>query len=90
VDTANQYQVYVLRNPQGRFYIGLSESVFVRLKQHNSAMSQWTSSRGPWSLVWTSGFLSLGDARRLEIRLKKAKGGRGFFSLTGLQRSSGS
>ena len=90
MDTANQYQVYVLRNPQGRFYIGLSESVFVRLKQHNSAMSQWTSSRGPWSLVWTSGFLSLGDARRLEIRLKKAKGGRGFFSLTGLQRSSGS
>src|SRR2546426_1081990 len=47
VDTANQYQVYVLRNPQGRFYIGLTESVFVRLKQYNSAMSRWTHSRRP-------------------------------------------
>ena len=29
-------QVYVLRNPAGRFYIGLSENVTTRVLQHNS------------------------------------------------------
>ena len=84
------YQVYVLRNTQGRFYIGLSENVTIRLQQHNSGVSTWTRTRGPWCLAWTSDVIGLGEARKLENRLKKAKGGREFFALTGLQRSSDS
>ena len=30
-------QVYVLQNPDGKFYIGLSENVNVRLQHHNQA-----------------------------------------------------
>jgi putative endonuclease len=84
------YQVYVIRNDAGRFYIGLSENVTVRLQQHNSGISQWTRHRGPWSLVWTSEPLSLSDARKLENRLKAQKGGAGFWALTGLEPPSGS
>ena len=94
---AVNYQVYVLRNAEGRFYIGLTDDVPRRMAQHNDGISQWTRGRGPWTLVWTSERMTLGDARRLENLLKRQKGGRGFFKLTGLVppgaqpgRSSGS
>src|SRR5215475_4338244 len=53
------YQVYVLQNAHGRFYIGLSEDVHARLAGHNGGVSKWTRSRGPWTLVWRSDQLSL-------------------------------
>ena len=87
---AASYQVYVLQNAEGRFYIGLTQEVGVRLQQHNTGVSNWTRFRGPWSLVWTSPLLSLTEARKLENHLKRQKGGRGFYLATGLVRSSGS
>ena len=80
------YQVYVLQNLAGKFYIGLSEDVAVRLHQHNNGVSKWTRSRGPWVLVWTSEPLSLSAAKKLENSLKRQKGGVGFFKATGLIR----
>jgi predicted GIY-YIG superfamily endonuclease len=83
------YSVYVIENPIGRRYIGLSEDVAVRLEQHNAGVSKWTAKHGPWSLVWTSSAMPLGEARKLENQLKRAKGGNGFFANTGLERSPG-
>jgi putative endonuclease len=80
----NVYQVYVIRNAAGKFYIGLSENVQIRLQQHNQGVSKWTRHRGPWSLVWISESLTLSEARKLENRLKRQKGGAGFRELTGL------
>ena len=84
----NSYRVYVLRNPKGKFYIGISEDVELRVKQHNSGQSSWTKDKGPWVLVWKSGNLSLGGARKLENLLKRQKGGVGFYRITGLPHSS--
>ena len=80
------YQVYILQNEDGQFYIGLSEDVSIRLQQHNSGISKWTRARGPWILRWKSEQMPLGDARKLEIRLKRQKGGAGFYALTGLTK----
>ena len=82
--------VYVLRNPQGRCYIGLSEDVNVRLGQHNAGLSQWTAKFRPWTLVWTSAPLTLSDARRLENLLKRQKGGAGLYRITGMPKLSSS
>jgi predicted GIY-YIG superfamily endonuclease len=49
-----RYQVYVIKNVAGKFYIGLSENVQIRLRQHNEGISQWTRNRGPWQMFWTS------------------------------------
>ena len=84
------YQVYVIQNLEGRFYIGLSENVAVRLQQHNQGESKWTAKRGPWHLAWTSELLTFSGARKLQNHLKAQKGGVGFTAITGLKRSSGS
>jgi putative endonuclease len=86
----NVYQVHVIKNAAGKFYIGLSENVQIRLQQHNQGVSKWTRHREPWSLVWTSESLTLANARKLGKRFKRQKGGVGFRFLTGLQSTSGS
>ena len=80
------YAVYVIQNPDGRFYIGMSDNVTRRLIDHNSGVSTWTAHRGPWELRWTSEAMSITEARKLELYLKRQKGGGGFFKYTGLTR----
>jgi len=75
------HKVYVIENPNGKRYIGLSQDVSLRVHQHNSGLSLWTKAKGPWSLIWTSEAMSLSDARKLEIKLKRQKGGIGLSTL---------
>ena len=80
------YRVYVLQNREGKFYVGLSDDVARRIEQHNSGFSRWTKGKGPWKLVWQSESLNLSEARKLELLLKRQKGGAGFYQLTGIGR----
>jgi putative endonuclease len=82
------YRVYVLQNGAGKYYIGLTDEVSRRLSEHNSGVSRWTRARGPWTLVWTSEFLSLSDARKLENKLKRQGRGSGFYSIIGIIRQA--
>ena len=78
------YQVYILNNTKGRKYIGLTQNLKTRVLQHNSGRSRWTRGKGPWSVIWVSPSMNLGDARKLENKLKRQKGGLGVATLTGL------
>ena len=80
------YRVYVLQNSEGKFYIGLSDDVPRRLREHNNGQSRWTKGRGPWSVVWQSQKQMLTEARKLENRLKRQGRGKGFYTITGLPR----
>ena len=80
------YRVYVIRNREGKFYIGLSDDVARRVQQHDAGQSQWTKGRGPWTIVWQSEESSLTDAKKLENRLKRQGRGKGFYAITGLHR----
>jgi predicted GIY-YIG superfamily endonuclease len=80
------YRIYVLRNPKAHFYIGFSENVDIRVQQHNAGMSRSTCGRGPSKIVWRSLLLTLSAARALELKLKRQKGGNGFYQITGLRR----
>jgi putative endonuclease len=84
------YRVYVLQNLAGQFYIGVTADVTRRLAEHNAGISRWTKGKGPWRLVWQSEVSSLGDARKLENRLKRQGRGSGFYSITSLNRIPGS
>jgi putative endonuclease len=80
------YRVYVIQNRQGRFYIGLSDDVDRRIDQHNRGDSRWTRGKGLWTLRWQSAEMNLSDARKLELVLKRQKGGDGFYRMIGLSR----
>ena len=82
--TRSIYQVYVLQNSRGQKYIGLSGDIQKRIEKHNSMENRWTSGKGPWFLIWKSGYLILSDARKLENKLKRQKGGIGFTTITGI------
>jgi putative endonuclease len=82
------YYVYILRNPGGKLYIGLTENLQQRLADHNSGVSTWTRGKGPWELIWSKGPLSLSEARKLESFLKRQKGGAGLYNYTGLKKQA--
>ncbi|MCG8525581.1 MAG: GIY-YIG nuclease family protein [Opitutales bacterium] len=79
-----QYRVYVIENNEGRRYIGYSEDIEHRLKQHNLGLSKWTSGKGPWRIVWKSQKLIRSEAFALERKLKKQGRDSGFYQITGL------
>lgn len=50
----NRWCVYVLANPAGRTYVGVTTDVARRLRQHNGELAggaRFTRGRGPWRLV---------------------------------------
>ena len=47
-------KVYVLQSQKdGRLYVGMSENVELRLKQHNKGMTTSTNPYKPWILLFT-------------------------------------
>jgi putative endonuclease len=85
---SDRYSVYVLQGPTCKLYIGFTNELARRLKQHNAGQSKWTKGKGPWRIVWKSEMLSLSEARKLENKLKRQKGSDGFYRFTGLSRSA--
>ena len=69
------YYVYILRSEKNaKLYKGLTEDLKRRVGEHNSGNSTFTSTNGPWKLVYYEAFLKKEDARREELFLKSGKG----------------
>ena len=67
------YSVYILRNTEGRLYIGQTSNMELRLRQHNEGKVFWTKGRGPWLLIHSEGFATRSAALAQERRLKALK-----------------
>jgi len=80
------YRVYAIQNREGKFYVGLTDDVDRRVDQHNAGVSKWTRGKGPWRLIWQSEEMNLSSARKLELLLKRQKGGDGFYRMIGASR----
>ncbi len=68
-----QYFVYVLKNPEGRLYIGFTADLDKRVHQHQEGKGGWTRNRGPWELVYYETFADRTEAMRRERNLKHGK-----------------
>ena len=65
------YQVYILKSKKDNsLYIGYTNNVERRLKEHNNSKVGYTKERQPWSLIYYESFNSLEDARQREKGLK--------------------
>ena len=71
------FWVYILQNPQGKFYVGQTHDLTARLDSHNDTSSiagQFTRKNGPWVLVWKEQHPSRAAAmaRERDIKAKKS------------------
>jgi putative endonuclease len=69
--------VYAIQSlVSGRIYIGQTEDIERRLKEHNSGKVGSTSDGKPWTLLKTELFASRSEARWAERQLKMSRGRR--------------
>jgi putative endonuclease len=64
------YSYVLLSEQDGRFYIGSTGDLRVRLQKHGSGAVRSTAHRRPLRLIYYEGCLSIDDARRRERYLK--------------------
>jgi predicted GIY-YIG superfamily endonuclease len=73
------YWVYILQNPEGRFYAGHTNDLIVRLRSHNrkdKLFGKFTRKNGPWELVWSETHATRGLAMSRERQIKAMKSAR--------------
>jgi putative endonuclease len=71
--------VYILQNPQGRFYIGQTDDLAIRLANHNRTDKldgKFTRKNGPWVLVWSEEYSDRSTAMQRERQIKRMKSAR--------------
>ena len=70
------FQVYVLQNAAGKFYVGHTGNPAARLHSHNRAdklLGKFTRKNGPWELVWSEAHATRGSAMVRERQIKAMK-----------------
>ncbi len=70
------FWVYVLENPQGKFYVGQTQDISQRLHDHNRTdcfEGHFTRKNGPWKLVWYEQHDSRSSAMQRELQIKRMK-----------------
>ncbi len=67
--------VYVVRSEvDGRFYVGMTQNVEKRIKEHNLGKAKSTKGYTPWTLFFFEEIGSRTDAREREKYLKGGSG----------------
>lgn len=69
------HTVYILKSIRdGSFYVGSTDNLDARLKEHNSGRCRYTVSRIPWRIHWFCVFGNKIKALRFEKYLKIGSG----------------
>jgi putative endonuclease len=68
------YYVYLLKNKTGKIYLGYTNNLRRRLKEHNDRCGgKYTKNKGPFEVVYYEAYNSINDAKRREDNLKLHK-----------------
>ena len=79
------YYVYILKSQKtGRYYVGATENIENRLKEHNNGKSKSTRPFAPYEMVYQEICQSLCDARKREKYIKSKKSRRFIDRLIGV------
>ncbi len=71
------FKVYIIYSRDfDRYYVGMTDNMDVRLKQHNSKKTRSTKAFVPWEVVHVEKYLTRTEAREREKYLKSAAGRR--------------
>jgi len=68
------YHVYILKSVNKKtYYIGQTNSLIERVREHNAGKSKSTKSGAPWELVCSEECRNRSEAMKLEKKLKSYK-----------------
>ncbi len=65
--------VYILKSETGKFYIGSTDDLDRRLKQHSSGHTHSTKRLGKLKCIFSQNYKTLKEARSVESKLKALK-----------------
>lgn len=66
------HYLYILKSKiSDQLYIGYTQNLVQRLKEHNSGKSFYTKKYLPWELVYFEGYANDTDAKDREIKIKQ-------------------
>ncbi len=68
------YIVYIIKNNNGKIYIGQTSQLEKRIGEHNFTGQGYTSKYRPWHLIHKEEYLTRKDAMSREKFLKTGKG----------------
>jgi predicted GIY-YIG superfamily endonuclease len=75
VGQTNMFYVYILKSDKDQsHYIGITQDLKNRIKQHNQHSSRYTSTKTPYKLIWYCAFLDKKKAYDFEKYLKSSSG----------------
>jgi putative endonuclease len=81
------FQVYILENRRGGFYVGSTDDVARRLAEHNDLRGNtYTHKHGPWSLVWQQEFTTRSEATHVHLKNSFWRHTSNSLELTGRQQ----
>ena len=68
------YTFYIIRNPKGILYKGVTYNLEKRKKNKKKGIKTWTRKKGPWSLIYGEKFENKNDALKAERFYKSGQG----------------
>lgn len=73
METKNKGYVYILKDKNGKFYVGSTDNLKRRLKQHKNGHTQTTRNMDGLEIAFEQEYDSLDLARKIELKIKKLK-----------------
>lgn len=67
------FYIYILKSIAGRYYIGSTNNIDKRLKEHNLGKTRSTKNFRPWHIVYSEQFSNIAEARKRENKIKSWK-----------------
>ncbi|MDD5172584.1 MAG: GIY-YIG nuclease family protein [Patescibacteria group bacterium] len=68
----SMYYLYILKSlKDSGYYIGMTDDIGKRLKEHNAGKTKSNKNRRPFIMMYREEYDSKSEARKREIRLKK-------------------
>jgi len=76
--------IYILQSyKSSKYYIGSTNNLERRLREHNQGKNKSTKNKGPWKIIYREQCSSELFARNRELKIKSYKGGNAFHKLLG-------
>ncbi|MCF7917500.1 GIY-YIG nuclease family protein [Candidatus Gracilibacteria bacterium] len=72
------YIVYILKSEEGKFYVGQTSNLDIRLRQHNEGLKGHTKKYTNWKIVHSEQYSTRTEALERERQIKKLKFGETF------------